>query len=112
MGTVQDHFHHRMIFTSKHSGHFPVTIGDGSAKEQEKLFHALGATQDHTRGNINYFAPLGHIRIGVVEPVWIGLVGVVGILSASHKRHHFLCRHDSFLSRKYYNHRASFWAEL
>jgi len=98
MGATQDRLNGCVPLSSKHGGHFAAAIGEGGTKQQEELLETFGTPQDHTRGDVHHFAIGGNIRIGIVKPVWIGLVGVVGIIAALNKSHHFLCRHDKFFS--------------
>jgi len=97
MRSPQDRLHHSMTLTGKHGSHFATTIGEGCTKQQEELFETFGSPQDYTGGDVNYLAPRGHIHIGIVKPVWIRLVRVVGIIAAPDKCQNFLGRHRCFL---------------
>src|SRR5438876_8565935 len=98
--TTPDKLNNCMLFGGKHVSHFYAAIGEGSTKPQEKLLETIGATEDHTGGNVNHFAVLGNILSGIVEPVRIRLVSVVGIIPSPNESHNLLCSHDNFLSRE------------
>src|SRR5436190_12629756 len=99
VSATPDKLNNSTVFGSKHVSHFYTAIGEGSTKCQEKLFETLRTTKDHTRGHINNFAILGSILSGIVEPVRIRLVSIVGIIPSQNESHNLLCSHRNILSR-------------
>jgi len=101
VGATTDKLNNCMLLGGKHVGHFYAAIREGRTKPQEKLLEPIRTAKGHTGGNVNHFAVLGNILSGIVEPVRIRLVSVVGIIPSPNEGHNLLCSHDNFLSREY-----------